>query len=172
MTPDARAFGGLLDRFAAAVGARDTRGLAALFTEDGVYDDYFFVTHGGRDVIAHMLDRFYDGGEDFVWQFTEPACTGPLGYARYAFSYRSREPDSRGQLVIFEGTSRFRLRDGQIEHYAEVFDRGVAFTQLGYAPERIVKLLGRYARGFREGETARQHLPYREAQIARRQEAR
>jgi len=74
--------------------------------------------------------------------------------------------------VIFEGTSRFRLRDGQIEHYAEVFDRGVAFTQLGYAPERIVKLLGRYARGFREGETARQHLPYREAQIARRQEAR
>jgi hypothetical protein len=63
--------------------------------------------------------------------------------------------------VIFEGISRFRLRDGLIAHYGEVFDRGVAFTQLGYAPARIVKLLGRYATGFRNGESAQRHLAYR-----------
>lgn len=170
MTQSTDPFATMLERFATAVGARDTAGLAALFAADGVYDDYFFGPHSGRDAIAHMLDRFYDGGESFVWQFTEPVSNGVVGYARYAFSYRSREPESRDEIVIFEGTSRFRLKDGLIEHYAEVFDRGVAFTQLGYAPERIVKLLGRYAKGFRQTETARHHLAYRDVQIARRAE--
>jgi len=55
-------FDQLLDRFATAVGARDTAGLAALFTADGIYDDYFFGPHQGRESIAAMLDRFYDGG--------------------------------------------------------------------------------------------------------------
>ena len=154
-------FDQLLERFATAVGARDTAGLAALFTADGVYDDYFFGPHQGRESIAAMLDRFYDGGEAFSWEFVEPACSAETGYARYCFSYRSREPDSAGELVIFEGTSRFRLRDGLIAHYSEVFDRGVAFTQLGYAPARIVKLLARYATGFRNGESAQRHLAYR-----------
>ncbi len=154
-------FDQLLERFASAVGARDTAGLAALFTDDGVYDDYFFGPHQGRESIAAMLDRFYDGGEAFSWEFVEPACSADTAYARYCFSYRSREPDSTGELVIFEGISRFRLRDGLIAHYGEVFDRGVAFTQLGYAPARIVKLLARYATGFRNGESAQRHLAYR-----------
>jgi hypothetical protein len=108
-----------------------------------------------------MLDRFYDGGEAFVWEFLEPAFSDGNGYARYCFSYRSREAESRGELIIFEGISRFRLQDGLIAHYTEVFDRGVAFSQLGYAPERIVKLLGRYAKGFRNGEAAQRHLAFR-----------
>jgi hypothetical protein len=162
--PHAAAFATLLDRFAHAVGARDTEGLAALFATDGVYDDYFFGPHRGRESIAHMLDRFYVGGEDFVWQFLEPAFAGSTGYARYCFSYRSREPESRGQLIVFEGTSCFRLRDGLIAHYSEVFDRGVAFTQLGYAPERIVKLLGRYAQGFRQSEGVKRHEAWRASQ--------
>lgn len=162
----------LLARFSSAVGARDTAALASLFAPDGTYDDYFFGPHSGRSDIAHMLDRFYDGGEAFVWQFTEPVSNGEVGYARYAFSYRSKEPESSGEIVVFEGTSRFRLKDGLIQHYAEVFDRGVAFSQLGYAPERIVKLLGRYAKGFRQTETARHHMAYRDVQIARRKETR
>lgn len=154
-------FGQVLERFSTAVSARDTTGLAALFTPDGVYDDHFFGPHTGRGAIAEMLDRFYDGGEAFAWEFLEPAQADDVGYARYCFSYRSREAESKGELIVFEGISRFRLRDGLIEHYTEVFDRGVAFTQLGYAPARIVKLLGRYATGFRHGEAARRHLAFR-----------
>lgn len=154
-------FGQVLDRFSKAVSARDTVGLAALFTPEGVYDDHFFGPHTGRPAIAEMLDRFYDGGEAFAWEFLEPAFSDGTGYARYCFSYRSRESESRGELIIFEGISRFRLQDGLIAHYTEVFDRGVAFTQLGYAPERIVKLLGRYAKGFRNGEVAQRHLAFR-----------
>jgi len=155
----------ILARFADAVAAHDSRGLAALFAPDGCYDDYFFGPHEGRDAIAAMLDRFYVGGEDFCWQFLEPACAGDTGYARYCFSYRSREPESAGRLVMFEGMSRFRLRDGQIAHYAEAFDRGGAFSQLGYALPRIGKLLARYAGALHDSAQGRQHLAYRAARV-------
>ena len=110
-----------------------------------------------------MLDRLYVGGEDFFWQFFEPAQTGELGYARYCFSYLSKEPESLGQLIAFEGMARFRLRDGLIVHYAEVFDRGVAFVQLGYETGRVRKLLDRYVAGMRAGPLTRAHVEARGA---------
>ncbi|MCM5569293.1 nuclear transport factor 2 family protein [Burkholderiaceae bacterium FT117] len=139
-------FENLLQRFASAVGAHDSAGLAGLFTPDGCYDDYFFGLHRGREEIAAMLDRFHVGGEDFFWEFRNPVCDGRSGYAGYLFSYRSKEPESAGRTIVFEGIARFELQDGLIARYEEAFDRGVAFSQLGYATERIGKLLDRYAR--------------------------
>jgi hypothetical protein len=151
----------ILQRFAQAVGAHDSAGLAALFTPDGCYDDYFFGRHEGRVAIAAMLERFHVGGRAFFWEFTEPVCADGLGYAGYCFSYLSREPESEGQLVVFDGIGRFRLRDGMIEHYGEVFDRGMAFSQLGYAAPRIAKLAARYAAGFRSSPVVARHLALR-----------
>lgn len=151
----------LLERFAAAAGAHDSSAFAALFTPDGSYDDYFFGRHQGRDDIAAMLDRFHVGGEDFFWEFRNPVCDGTTGYAGYLFSYRSKEPESAGRTIVFEGIARFTLRDGLIAQYAEAFDRGVAFSQLGYATERIGKLLGRYARELGQREDVAAHLARR-----------
>lgn len=152
---------GLLARFAAAVAARDPAGFAALFTPGGRYHDGFFGVHQGRDEIAAMLERFYVGGEAFFWQFRDVVASGDLGYARYVFSYRSREPESARQVVVFEGIAQLRLRDGMIAEYDEAFDRGIAFTQLGYDTARIGKLLGRYAREFTASTAARRHLAAR-----------
>lgn len=135
----------LLQRFTACVLANDGAGLAALFTADGIYDDYFFGAHAGRPAIAAMLARFHEGGEDYRWEFFEPVSDGLTGYARFRFSYRSRVADSAGQPIAFEGMCRLRLRDGLIAHYAEVFDRGVAFVQLGFAPGKVARLLEKYA---------------------------
>lgn len=154
-------FDTLLQRFAGAAGSHDSAGLAALFTEDGSYDDYFFGEHRGRGEIAAMLDRFHVGGEAFFWEFHDPVCDGRTGYAGYLFSYRSKEPESAGQLIVFEGIARMRLRNGLIARYEEAFDRGVAFSQLGYATERIGKLLGRYARGLRDKPAVMAHLARR-----------
>ena len=153
----------LLQRFSAAVEAHDSAGFAALFTEDGRYDDYFWGSHHGRPEIAAVLDRFHVGGELFAWEFTDPVFADGLGYATYCFSYRSREPESAGRIVMFDGMSRFHLRDGLIAHYAEVFDRGMAFTELGYAYERTGKLLARYGKSLVDGPTGRRHLAYRGA---------
>ena len=61
--------------------------------------------------------------------------------------------------------SQFRLRDGLIAHYAEVFDRGVAFVQLGYETARVRKLLDRYAAGARTSPITEAHLAARAARL-------
>jgi hypothetical protein len=85
---------------------------------------------------------------------------------RYVFSYRSKEPESTGSVVVFEGMARLQLRGGLIADYAEVFDRGMAFVQLGYAGPRVLKLLGRQVLAWRAGEAAQAHLRWREAHAA------
>ena len=139
------AFAGLLERFAAAVQGHDGAGLAALFTEDGIYDDGFFGPHQGSAAIATMLQRFHDGGRDYWWEFVEPLCIGDLGYARWRFSYASRRQGNAGQPVLFEGISRFRLRNGKIAHYFEVFDRGLALAQQGYPAAAIASVAAKAA---------------------------
>jgi len=157
----ATALAALLGRFARAVAARDTADFTALFTPDGRYHDGFFGVHEGRDAIAAMLERFFVGGEAFFWQFRDVLASEELGYARYVFSYRSREPESAGRLVVFEGIAQLRLRGELIAEYDEAFDRGIAFTQLGYETARVGKLLGRYAREFAASAAAREHLAAR-----------
>jgi hypothetical protein len=135
----------LLERFAAAVVANDGAGLGALFAPDGVYADEFFGAHRGRAAIVAMLQRFHDTGGNYRWDFSDPVCDGTTGYARFRFGYVSRLPECNGKPVVFEGISRFRLRDGLIEHYDEAFDRGVALVQLGFPAERIRRILEKAA---------------------------
>lgn len=138
-------FTDLLEHFASHAQANDGARFAALFTADGSYDDYFFGVHNGRLAIAAMLNRFHEGGSDYRWEFLEPLSDGRVGYARYRFSYRSKIAESLGKPIAFEGICRLLLKDGQIEHYAEAFDRGVAFVQLGFAAPKVTRLLEKYA---------------------------
>ena len=135
----------LLARFSAAVQANDGRALAALFTEDGVYDDGFFGPHRGRPAIAAMLQRFHDGGRDYWWEFIDPVLSESVGYARWRFSYASRNPHVLDQPVLFEGMSCFTLRGGAIAYYREIFDRGLALVQQDYPAEQLKRILGNAA---------------------------
>ena len=155
---NAAALTDLLEQFAAAVVANDGAGLGALFTADGVYADEFFGAHQGRAAIAAMLQRFHDTGRDYRWDFTDPVSDGTIGYARFRFSYLSRLPEAEGRPVVFEGISRLRFRDGLIARYDEAFDRGVALVQLGFAAERIKRVLEKAAAAVTETPEARQHL--------------
>ena len=138
------AFTDLLETFAAHAEANAGAAFAALFAMDGTYDDYFFGAHSGRPAIAAMLNRFHEGGENYRWEFHEPLSDGRIGYARYRFSYRSKVAESLGKPIAFEGICRLLLKDGQIEHYAEAFDRGVAFVQLGFPAPKVARLLEKY----------------------------
>ena len=138
-------FEAMLQTFAAAVEAGDGDALADLFTEDGVYDDYFFGPQHGRQAIKAMLAHFYDGGERFKWEFYEPLSGVSRGYARYRFSYTSKHPDAKGARVTFDGIGRFNLAAGKITHYCEAFDRGMALAQQNFAGERIAKIGRKFA---------------------------
>ena len=148
-----------LKSFSAAVESNNGHALADLFTENGVYDDYFFgPSKGGRAGIVDMLAHFYEGGANFKWDFFDVLENGRLGYASYRFSYDSTLPDSKGRRVVFEGISRFELEGGKIKHYSEVFDRGMALAQLDFAPERLKKVALKYAAGVKAKPHAARHL--------------
>ncbi|MFM9941576.1 MAG: nuclear transport factor 2 family protein [Hyphomicrobiaceae bacterium] len=148
-----------LKTFAAAVESNNGRGLSALFTAKGIYDDYFFgPSKPGPDGIAEMLAHFHEGGAAFKWEFFDVVEAGPLGYASYRFSYDSILPESKGARVVFEGISRFELEGGKIKRYSEVFDRGSALAQLDFAPERLKKISLKYAAALKAKAESKAHL--------------
>lgn len=149
----------LLDAFTAAVETRNGRALAALFTEDGVYHDVFYGSFAGRERIAALIDDwFYRDAAEFRWDMLDPVNDGALLYARYVFSFRSTLPDAEPGRVVFEGVAMLRLRDGAIAEYGEVGLTAPALPRLGFAPERIVKILRREDAALRARPEAARHL--------------
>jgi ketosteroid isomerase-like protein len=151
-------FQDLLSRFAKAVAANDGAAFAALFAEDGIYDDGFFGEYQGRSAIAAMLQHFHETGSNYRWDFFDPLSDGRTAYARYRFSYASSMPGAEGKPVVFEGTSHFVFRDGLIARYEESFDRGMALAQQDFAAERIKKVLLKLAARQNAGTGAQEHL--------------
>jgi len=134
----------MLRAFASAVENRDGEAFAQLFTEDAVYHDVFYGAFEGRAKIAELVnDWFYRTAEDFRWHLHDPVSDGRILYARYTFSYRSLLPEAKGKRVMFEGVAIYTLRDGLIAEYREVANAGPALVDLGFAPERVAKILAR-----------------------------
>jgi hypothetical protein len=149
----------LLNRFALAIEQRDADSLADLFTADGVYDDYFFGTSKpGSAGIGETVEHFYAGGANYRWEFFSPLASVSLGYASYRFSYNSTLPEANGARVVFDGMSRFDLEAGRIKRYSEVFDRGMALAQVGFAADRLQKIGLRYARELKAMPEIAPHL--------------
>ncbi len=139
-------FDDLMQRFAAAAVAGDGGEFAALFTEDGQYHDVFYGTFTGRSAIADMLEnRFHRDACNFRWDMHDPVCQGDVGYVRYLFSYDSKLAGAEGRRGMFEGVAIIGLRDGLIASYREVANVGPGLSRLGFAPERLAKLMAREA---------------------------
>lgn len=151
-------FPALLAEFTAAVEAGDGARLGALFTPEGVYHDTFYGAYQGREAIARMLEqRFWGDARAFRWDMFDAVCDGRSGYARWHFSYTSTLPGCEGRRAAVPGMSRFELEGGLIRHYSEAFNAGVALAQLGFAPERIGRLLGRWGEALRADPALARH---------------
>lgn len=135
-------FLGLLDDFCAAVADGDGKAFAALFTEDGEYDDVFYGLHSGRAAIADMLEhKFHRDGRDFCWQMIDPVDDGTTGYARWIFSYVGMLPQTEGKRVLMEGVGLFKLKGGLIRRYEDMARTGEVLTQLGMPAEKLLRVL-------------------------------
>ena len=136
----------LLKEFTAAVEHHDGKRFAALFAEDGVYHDVFYGAFRGREKIAEMIDDwFYRTARDFRWEMFRPVSDGTMLYAYYTFSYVSTLPEAQGKRVGFDGVSIIRLRDGLIAEYREVANSAIGLLDIGFAPERVAKILNKEA---------------------------
>ena len=149
----------MLREFADAVERHDGRRFAELFVPDGVYHDVFYGAFEGRAKIAALIDDwFYRTARDFRWDFHQPVSDGTTLYARYTFSYVSTLPSAQSKRVGFEGVAIMRLADGLITEYREVANVGPAFVALGFAPERVCKLLAREGEHLRLDPSFARHL--------------
>jgi ketosteroid isomerase-like protein len=154
-----RDFAALLEDFTAAAVAGDGARFAALFTEDGVYHDVFYGTFRGRAAIADMLEnRFHRDAENFRWDMHDPVRNGDIAYVRYVFSYDSKLEGAEGRRGMFEGVSILGLDGDLIRAYREVANVGPGLVSLGFAPERVAKILGREARELAERPEAEGHV--------------
>ena len=143
-------FRNLLSRFAAAATQGDGKAFAACFAEDGLYDDYIYGPHRGRAAIADMLENlFHRDAAEYDWWFFDPVCNGDLAYARSLSRFVSTIPQFQGREVVIDGISRFVLHNGLIAEYHESVNGGVAQAQLGVPPERMAKVMARWAANFR-----------------------
>ena len=134
----------LLEKFCSAVERRDGKAFAELFTEDGVYHDVFYGPFKGHTKIAEMIDDwFHRTARDFRWEMFRPVSDGKTLYAYYTFSYVSTLPEAKGKRVGFEGVSMMSLSDGKIAEYREVANVGPGFVDMGFAPERVAKILAK-----------------------------
>jgi len=144
-------FAALVERLGAAATAGDSDAFAACFTEDGVYNDYIYGPHRGRAAIADMLVAlFHRDAAEYDWTFFDPVTDGSIGYARSLSRFVSTIPEFKGREVVIDGISRFVLRDGLIAEYHESVNGGVAMAQLGLAPERMTKVMVKWAKRLRE----------------------
>jgi ketosteroid isomerase-like protein len=141
----------LLKEFTSAVEHRDGKRFASLFTEDGVYHDVFYGAFKGREKIAEMIDDwFHRTARDFRWEMFRPVSDGTMLYAYYTFSYVSTLPEAAqghggGKRVGFDGVSIMRLHDGKIAEYREVANSAIGLLDIGFAPERVAKILNKEA---------------------------
>ncbi|HTK79753.1 MAG TPA: nuclear transport factor 2 family protein [Rhizomicrobium sp.] len=140
-------FAALVQRLGSAATAGDGEDFAACFTEDGVYNDYVYGPHRGRAAIADMLtDLFHRDAAEYDWTFFDPVTDGTTGYARSLSRFVSTIPEFKGREVVIDGISRFVLKSGLIAEYHESVNGGLAMAQLGVAPERIAKVMAKWAK--------------------------
>src|SRR5690242_11879471 len=141
----------LIERFSAAATAGDGKALSECFTPDGTYFDYIYGPHKGRGAIADMLENlFHRDAAEYDWTFYDPVVNGNIGYAHSLSTFVSKVPDYAGREIVIDGISRFVLRDGLIHEYHESVNGGVAHAQLGLEPERMAKVMARWAKWLRE----------------------
>ena len=144
------AFATLIGRMTGAVVRCDAAGVAACFTPEGVYHDYFYGEFVGHDAIMRLIsERFQRDARDMHWAILDPCSDGVHGYARFEFRYTATVAGSEGKQVRYPGMCCCRLEGGLIAHYTETFDRGVALVQLDFPEARIVKSLRRVAAALR-----------------------
>ena len=137
----------MLKAFCSAVERRDGKAFADLFTEEGVYHDVFYGAFKGRAKIAEMIDDwFYRTARDFRWEMFRPVSDGTMLYAYYTFSYVSTLPEAKGKRVGFDGVSIMRLENGKIAEYREVANSAIGLLEIGFAPERVAKILDKEAK--------------------------
>jgi len=141
-------FAALIGRMTHSICQGDPEAAARCFTDNGVYHDGFYGEFKGRAAIAEMVRKhFYGDAADFSWALNDVVSDGRIGYASYLFSYTAAMPGAEGRQIAFRGMCKVQLAGGLMARYEEIFERAPVLARLGFADERILKSVHKWARG-------------------------
>ncbi|MDP6352535.1 MAG: nuclear transport factor 2 family protein [Alphaproteobacteria bacterium] len=153
-------FGALMAKMTGAASAGDGAAVAECFTPDGTYHDVFYGAFTGADAIQDMIENyFHRDAANFRWDLHDPVDDGETGYVRYVFSYDSKLPEAGGKRALFEGIGVVRLKNGLIAHYSEVANTAPGLLMMGFAPERMAKIMARQGDELKGRDEAAGHIP-------------
>lgn len=155
---DSAAFTALLTRMTQAAIRGDGTAVMHCFTPHGVYDDVFYGRFEGEAIVDLIERYFHRDAERFIWDLHDPVCSGNVGYARYVFSYDSKLAATVGTRAIFEGVSICELEGGRISRYREVANAAVGLSCLGFAPERLARIVARAADELKQRTEVARHF--------------
>lgn len=148
----------LVEAFGKAIASVDGRAVAALFTENGVYHDLVYGPQTGRAAIRDLFNRVNQSGENYRADVEDVVVSETQGYARYRFSFTTRNGAYPGRRVAIEGIGHFVFKDGLIGYYQETANQGLTLVQLGMEPEKIERALKRWAVELLSEPTMQRHL--------------
>ena len=151
-------FADLIRTMTQAIARGDGEAAAACFSENGVYHDVFYGAFPKAQIPSMVLDYFHRDGERFMWDIHDPMSDGNMGYARYVFSYDAKIKGAQGKRAIFEGGAICTLEDGLILSYREVANAVTGLHMLGFAPERMNKIVAREVRELTARDETAAHL--------------
>lgn len=135
----------IVREFASAFTRQDMPGLLACFTSGAVYHDTFYGRHSGQAGLTALFERMFKDGQDYTWTMDVVVADARRAAAEWTFTYTVSEAVARsaGRKIRLSGMSLFELQNGKIASYREYLDSGLAFLQLGFAPESLAKVLRR-----------------------------
>ena len=150
-------FAELIKTMTAAIVRADGAAAAACFTPDGVYHDVFYGAFAQPEIPRMVTDYFHRDASAFIWDIHDAACEGNIGYARYVFSYDAKVAGCEGRRALFEGVSICQLRDGLLASYTEVANAAPGLHMIGFAPERLLKVIERQGQALATRPEAAHH---------------
>ncbi len=148
----------LIVRLTQAIVRGDGAEAASCFNDDGIYHDAFYGAFAKPDIPTLVHERFHRDGRNYLWDLHSPVSDGRVGYARYVFSYDGLIAGAEGRRTLFEGVSVCQLRDGLLLSYHEVANTAPALQRLGFAPDRLAKVVERQGRELAARAESAHHL--------------
>jgi steroid delta-isomerase-like uncharacterized protein len=130
----------ILERWAAALSARDAGAWAELCSEDCIHEDVAMgVTNHGPDEVRAFGQAFFDAVPDFVVELRSGFGAGPSAVGEWEMSGTHREDlptmPASGRPFRVRGATLIRLNDaGKVARWTEYWDTAIWLRQLGFLP--------------------------------------
>ena len=126
----------LAEEWIAAWNSHDVEKVAALFTDDVMYEDVAFaqITHGAADLRKFVASE-WEAVPDLKVELVESSIQGEHGSIEWIFSGTDKSMFNTGKKFSVRGVSIITVKNGRISRNQDFYDVATLMRQLGLLPE-------------------------------------